>query len=76
MSVCVCVCMSVCACMCVYTYVHSVRNSQAHITIYYSKLSRLPLKIESGKKISRRSCFSSRSDKIKNTIYYIIIIAI
>ena len=57
---------------------YSVRNSWARITICSSKLFWLLLRIEFVYQISRRSCYSSSSYKIKKTInleYYIIIIA-
>ena len=53
-------------------------KSQAHIAICYSKLSWLLLEIEFRLQISCKSCYSSPSYKIKNTIYlvyYIILIA-
>ena len=59
-------------------YMYSILNNRARIAICYSKLCWLLLKIEFGLQISRRSCYSSPSYKIKNTIYleyYIMIIA-
>ena len=47
----------------------SVQNSQARIAICHSKLSWLLLKIEFGQQISYKSCYSSPSYKIKNSVY-------
>ena len=71
-----------CACVHIFIFLsghYSAQNKQPRMASCYSKLSWLLLKIAFGLQISRRSCYSSPSYKIKNPMYleyYIIIIAI